>query len=315
MQKLSVLPRKAYFCRMKRNSPLPITPEWTTTLLRPRPAEGHKGTFGHMLLVAGCHGMMGAALLAARAALRSGVGKLTAHIPERANTIFQTALPEAVLSFDTDSSTHWSTPEEPRLWQSVVIGPGIGREGETQWALRRQLHAFMAESESAVPLLLDADALNLLAADYQMLSFLPKGTILTPHLGEMKRLCQALDLPWALPEDCAASSLTLATEMQLYIVLKNHHTQIFTPTGETYINLSQGNAGMATAGSGDVLAGLIGGLLAQGYPRRDAAVLGVFLHATAGDLAARELGQHSLIASDLIDYLPDAFLSLLPASV
>ena len=99
-----------------------------------------------MLLVAGCHGMMGAALLAARAALRSGVGKLTAHIPERANTIFQTALPEAVLSFDTDSPTHWSTPEEPRLWQSVVIGPGIGREGETQWALRRQLHAFMAES-------------------------------------------------------------------------------------------------------------------------------------------------------------------------
>ena len=166
-----------------------------------------------------------------------------------------------------------------------------------------------------MPLLLDADALNLLAADYQMLSFLPKGTILTPHLGEMKRLCQALDLPWALAEDCAASALTFATEMQLYIVLKNHHTQIFTPTGETYINLSQGNAGMATAGSGDVLAGLIGGLLAQGYPRRDAAVLGVFLHATAGDLAARELGQHSLIASDLIDYLPDAFLSLLPASV
>lgn len=304
---------KTYFCAMNHDTTLPLTHGLAKTFLHLRPGYGHKGTFGNMLLVAGCHGMMGAALLAARSALRSGVGKVTAHIPERAHTIFQVALPELLLHFDTGSSTHWCTPEEIKGWQSVVIGPGIGQEGETQWALRQQLHAFAAEVDTSVPLVLDADALNLISTDYQMLSLLPKNTLLTPHIGEMKRLCRALDLPYDSREDCVESARTLATEMQIYIVLKSHHTQIFTPTGKGYINLAQGNSGMATAGSGDVLAGIIGGLLAQGYLPEEAAVLGVFLHATAGDYAARALGQHSLLASDIIDYLPQAFLSLLPS--
>lgn len=278
-------------------------------ILLPRPQTGHKGTFGHALLIAGSKGMMGAAVLSAKAAMRSGLGKLTIHIPEAERMILQTALPEAILHFDDNSATHFAAPIFLDDYQSVIIGPGLGKDGETQWALRTQLKLLLeAQSESRnISLVLDADALNLVAEDYQMLSFLPKETILTPHLGEMKRLCDALKLPSDHEEDLARSAQQLATELDLNIVLKSHQTRIFTPDGTAYLNQLQGNSGMATAGSGDVLAGLIGGLLAQGHSPQAACVLGVFLHASAGDIAAQSMEQHTLLASDIISHLSQAF--------
>ena len=297
---------------MNTNSPTAITQEQVTKLLQTRPADGHKGTFGHALLIAGSQGMMGAALLAARAAMRSGVGKTSVACPHGQSAILQIGLPEAILVLDESPSGTWSAPIELHGFQSLVMGPGIGTSGETQWAFKTQLQMLLARQleGDTLPLLLDADALNLLANDYQLLTMLPKGCIITPHLGEMQRLCRALELPSDTPKALAESSAIIACELEIFVVLKSHQTQIFAPDVLHFINRDQGNSGMATAGSGDVLAGLIGGLLAQGYTPLDAAQLGVYLHATAGDAAAKVMGEHSLLASDLIDALPQAFRTL-----
>lgn len=292
--------------------PTEITPQLASSLLRPRPIDGHKGTFGHMLLVAGKHGMMGAAVLAARAALRSGLGKLTVHLPERAGAILQIAVPEALLQFDEHSNEEWQSPINLDNYQSFVIGPGIGQSGETQWVLRTQLRLLTEQQTKALPmpLVLDADALNLAAQDYQMLSLIPQRSILTPHLGEMKRLATALELPAESPEQLLYSAQQIACELQLNLVVKSNQSHLFLTDGRVFINRLQGNSGMATAGSGDVLAGIIGSLLAQGYTPEDAAVLGVYLHAQAGDAAAKQWGEHSLMASDLVEHLPQAFFSI-----
>ncbi len=292
--------------------PLPLDRTTVRPLLRPRPSDGHKGTFGHLLIIAGSYGMAGAAILATRAALRSGLGKVTLHTSERCVNIIQTAVPEALTHLDEHSDRHWAAPIDLTPFQAAAIGPGIGQDGETQWALRTQLQLFnTAKAECRnCPLVIDADALNLVASDYQLLALLPPNTVLTPHPGEMMRLCQALDLPHDTPEALHASAHLLAHELQLVVVLKSHHTLIALPDGTTHLNTAQGNSGMGTAGSGDVLTGLLGGLLAQGYRPDEAARLAVYLHATAGDIAARKLGEHSLIASDLIENLGSAFQSL-----
>lgn len=297
---------------MKSKQPISIDASLAHELLHPRPAHGHKGTFGHVFLIAGSHGMMGAALLAGEAALRSGAGKLTAHIPESEAVVFQTRLPEAILKFDESSRSSFSSPSHPDGYDSFIIGPGIGTAGETAWALRTQLKLLLEAEHGShpIPLVLDADALNLMAGDYQMLSLLPKATILTPHMGEMRKLCTSLGMSAAKEEEMQAAAAQIAAELHLNIVLKSHHTHIFTADGEIFKNERQGNSGMGTAGSGDVLSGIIGGLLAQGYSARDAAVLGVFLHATAGDNAARKLGRHCMLASDILAHLPYAFLSI-----
>lgn len=260
-------------------------------ILRPRPAEGHKGTFGHALLVAGSYGMAGAGILAGRSCMRSGVGKLTVHIPWRNNDIMQVALPEAILNHDEDNKWWTCSPFEsclPNKYSAIGIGPGIGREDKTAEALYKTL---LELNFTEVPLVLDADALNILAEHPQWTDTIPNDTIITPHPLEYRRLMEAgacLD--------------------NVILVLKGHPTTITIPSNPSaQYECPYGNNGMGTAGSGDVLTGIILGLLAQGYPPRDAAMLGVGLHALSGDLAASELGQHSLIASDLIDYLPQAF--------
>ena len=190
-----------------------IDKKLASELLRPRPLESHKGIFGHLLLVAGHHGMMGAAVLCAEAALRAGLGKLTAHVPETANIIFQTRLPEAILQFDQQSHQHWASIIELNDYSSIVIGPGLGTDGETQWAFRNVMKQLLDREKTGnlMPLVLDADALNMLSEDYQLLSFLPAETILTPHLGEMKRLCRALDLPYETQEALLDSAQNIAT--------------------------------------------------------------------------------------------------------
>lgn len=293
-----------------------IDKKLASELLRPRPLESHKGIFGHLLLVAGHHGMMGAAVLCAEAALRAGLGKLTAHVPETANIIFQTRLPEAILQFDQQSNQHWASIIEINDYSSIVIGPGLGTDGETQWAFRNVMKQLLdrEKTRTLMPLVLDADALNMLSEDYQLLSFLPAETILTPHLGEMKRLCLALDLPYETQEALLDSAQNIATSLQIHIVLKSHQTHVCTNTGEVFQLDTKGNSGLATAGSGDVLAGLIGGLLAQGYPAKDAALLGVYLHHAAAQECAFRLQPHCMLASDIISCLPQAFNSIVSSN-
>lgn len=268
-----------------------ITIPFLQSILRPRPVDGHKGTFGHALLVAGSYGMAGAGILAGRSCMRSGVGKLTVHIPQKNNDIMQVALPEAILHHDKDDKRWTAMPLDasvPIPYNAVGIGPGIGTRQETSEALHRFLESMAG---CHVPMVLDADALNILSLHPDWLALLPQGTIITPHPLEYRRLVEAgacLD--------------------NVILVLKGHPTTITIPgdTPAQYV-CPYGNDGMGTAGSGDVLTGIILGLLAQGYPPRDAAILGVSLHAISGDIASEALGRHSLIASDLTDYLPQAF--------
>lgn len=261
------------------------------SIVRPRTKEGHKGTFGHALLIAGCYGMAGAGVLAGKGCMRSGVGKLTVHIPRRNNDIMQISLPEAILHHDTSEMRWTSMPIstfEQISYNAIGIGPGIGTGEETAEALHQLLNVL---KNARMPMVVDADALNILAKHPEWFKLLPEGTIITPHPLEYRRLKDAgVDM----------KNITL--------VLKGHHTTITLPNHPepSYI-CPWGNNGMGTAGSGDVLTGIILGLLAQGYSTAEAAIMGVSLHALSGDIAAEELGQHSLIASDLIDNLHKAF--------
>ena len=275
-----------------------VDPEMVSRLLRPRDPFAHKGTMGHALLVAGSYGMAGAAVLAARACMRSGAGKLTVHTPRRNVNILQTAIPEAVLHTDREETT-FSEAVATENFQALAIGPGLGTTEQTAIAMIAQLR------RAQCPIVADADALNILAAKHAWLQQLPKGIILTPHPKELERLeGQCTDSYERLTK-----ARLLAERLQGYVILKGHHTAICMPDGHIAFNTT-GNAGMATAGSGDVLTGILLGLLARGYEQREACILGVYLHGLAGDLAAEETGQESLMASDIIQFLPKAFAVL-----
>lgn len=274
------------------------TSEEIRGMLKPRDAFGHKGTFGHTLLVAGKYGMAGAAVLAARACLRCGVGKVTVHTPTLNNDILQLALPEAILSHDRDERIFTMAVPTDK-YQSMAIGPGLGVEQKTSIAFIEQVR------HARIPLVIDADGLNILAGHKGWIQQIPKQTILTPHPLEFRRIGnRSID---------AYSTLYEASEMavshQFYIVLKGHYTAVCTPEGKVYFNPT-GNSGMATAGSGDVLTGIISALLAQKYTAEEACRLGVYLHGLAGDIAARELGEVCVTASDIVAKLPQAFKEL-----
>ena len=267
-------------------------------LLHTRSPFAHKGSMGHALLVAGSYGMAGAAMLAAKGCLRAGAGKVTVHTPKRNVSILQTTVPEAIVHPDREE-TIFSETVGTDVFQAVAVGPGIGVAEQTAIAMIAQVR------RTQCPLVIDADALNILASRRAWMQQLPKGIIMTPHPGELDRLeGQCIDSYERLTK-----ARQLAERIQGYIVLKGHHTAVCMPDGQVSFN-STGNAGMATAGSGDVLTGIIVGLLAQGYSQRDAAVIGVYLHGLAGDLAAEELGEESLIASDIIAFLPKAWMAL-----
>ena len=250
-------------------------------LMKPRDPFAHKGQMGHALLVSGSYGMAGAAVLAAQACLRAGVGKVTVHTPKRNEETF---FSEAVGTED---------------YQALGIGPGLGTTEQTSIAMIAQIR------RAQCPVVADADALNILSTRHAWMQQLPKGIILTPHPKELDRMeGQSLDSYERL-----SKARQLAEKLQGYVILKGHYTAICMPDGHVAFN-STGNAGMPTAGSGDVLTGILTALLARGYQQREACLLGVYLHGLAGDLAARELGEESLVASDLINYLPKAFLKL-----
>lgn len=265
-------------------------------LLLKRNEFAHKGEMGHALLLAGCHGMAGAAILAARACLRAGSGKVTVRTARRNNDIMQISVPEAIVSADKEDH-HISEALPMEDYDAVGIGPGIGTNEHTAIAIITQIR------RSQVPIVLDADALNILASHRAWLQQLPPGVIMTPHPKEMERMA-GNRFSNSYERLCKAQDM--AEQLKAYILLKGKYTALCTPDGNIIFN-STGNAGMATAGSGDVLTGIITGLLARGYQKGDACLLGMYLHGLAGDLAARELGEESLMASDIIAFLPKAF--------
>ncbi len=258
----------------------------------------HKGTFGHALLIAGGYGKMGAAVLSSRACLRAGVGLLTAHVPHFGYSIIQTAVPEAMTSIDAHDSIFTDFPDLSQF-TAVGAGPGLGKKSNTCKALHELLVA------SKEPLVLDADALNILSDNKDWLKELPANSILTPHPGEFKRLAGETASSW----ERVHQQRDMAQEYNVIIILKGAYTTVALPDGKLFFN-STGNPGMATAGSGDVLTGFILGLLAQKIPPHHAAMAGVFLHGLAGDLAAVEKSFNALIAGDIIDSLGKAFLEL-----
>lgn len=264
-------------------------------LIKPRGQFAHKGNFGHALLIAGSKGMAGASVLSARACLRSGVGLLTIHAPICNNDILQTSVPEAMVETDA-SESYFAVPTDTDDYQAIGIGPGLGKNEETEAALIEQLE------HSLTPAVVDADALNILANHRHTLTHLPKDSILTPHPKELERLtgkCQ--DSYERLTKACE-----LAREANVHIILKGAYSVVITPDGRCFFNPT-GNPGMATGGSGDVLTGVILALLAQGYPAEDAAKIGTYIHGLAGDIAQKKQGMIGMIASDIVTCLPTAW--------
>lgn len=261
----------------------------------PRDRFAHKGIFGHALLIAGSRCKMGAAVMSARACLRSGAGLLTVHVPQCGEQILQTAFPEAMLSLDKNNE-FFSIIPNLSSYTAVGVGPGIGQHLETGTALERLLETV------GKPVVLDADALNLIAANKTLLDLIPKRSILTPHPKEFDRLTKEHNDSYERLYDASQ----FAVKYQVTVVLKGAYTAVCVPTGKVLFN-NCGNPGMATAGSGDVLTGVLLGLLAQGYEPETAAIAGVFIHATAGDLAASFHSEESMIASDIISMLGKVF--------
>ncbi|MEQ8926793.1 MAG: NAD(P)H-hydrate dehydratase [Fulvivirga sp.] len=255
----------------------------------------HKGTNGHALIVAGSLGKMGAAVLAAKAALRSGVGLLSVQVPKVGNTILQTTAPEAMAILD--GNENYITEINLGDYNSVAVGPGIGKDSLTVKALGN----FLSKYEH--PLILDADALNILGENRVLMELIPENSILTPHPKEFERLAGE---SWKNDFERLNKQIELSKKLKSIVVLKGAHTSISMPDGRVYFN-STGNEGMAKGGSGDVLTGMLVSILSQGYSSRDAAILAVFLHGSAGDFAKNQLGAIPMKSGDIINYIPEAY--------
>ena len=273
-------------------------------LIVPRHRFAHKGTHGHALLICGSRGMVGAAVMATRAALRSGCGLVTTHQPESERMVVQVACPSAMVSCDPES-VFSCVPKHLERYRAIGVGCGVGQDPRSVLAFRDLLAAVTTD----VKLVIDADALNMLAAHPECMDLVPAEAILTPHLGELKRLVG----PWSGEEEKIERVRSLAARLQAYIVVKGANTMICTPDGRCLFNAT-GNPGMAKGGSGDVLTGYITGLLARGYDPCRAAVLGVYLHGMAGDRAAEKYGEEGMNASDIIDFLGTAQTETMNAS-
>ncbi|MBD2702776.1 NAD(P)H-hydrate dehydratase [Spirosoma sp. BT702] len=272
-------------------------PNEARLLLRKRDRFSHKGSFGHALLLAGSYGKIGAAVLASRACLRSGVGLLTVQVPRSGYGIIQTAVPEAMCQPDIDDDKltgirHSGNNTSPTEFAAVGVGPGIGKTPETLAMLKELI------SGVKKPIVVDADALNLLAENKSLLAKLPVSSILTPHPKEFERLTRK----WSDDYERLDLLREFAQKHRVIVVLKGAYSAIATPEGDVHFN-STGNPGLSTGGTGDVLTGILTALLAQGYDPVEAAVLGVFAHGLAGDKAAEQRGAIGMVASDVIDAL------------
>ncbi len=267
-----------------------LTVDFLKIFLRPRKKFSHKGNFGHALLIAGSKGKMGAAVLAAKGCLRSGVGLLTSHVPEDGIDMMQISCPEAMVAIGEIDINKYA---------AVAIGPGMGTESNAKEMLFKYLHS--AKS----PLVLDADALNIISEEKDLLKLIPANSILTPHPKEFERLAGETSNCFERHE----LQLFFSKNHKVFVVLKGAHTCITSPDGMSYFN-STGNPGMAKGGSGDVLTGMITSLLAQGYSSLESALLGVYLHGLAGDIASEKKGIDGMIARDIINGISAALMTL-----
>ncbi|MDF1593361.1 MAG: NAD(P)H-hydrate dehydratase [Desulfobacterales bacterium] len=286
-----------------------LTAEMIQDRLAPRSSDAHKGTTGHLLVVAGSPGKTGAAAMTAAAAMRTGAGLVTLGVPASLNPVLETQVLEAMtVALPETVDAMFAEAAFDRIQgllsgkQSLVFGPGVGISSEIESLLRRMLPILN------IPMVIDADGLNNLAADMDMLKTANAPIILTPHPGEMARLLGAS------VQQVQTERLTCARELarkyKLHVVLKGARTVIAHPDGKAYINPT-GNAGMASGGMGDVLTGVIGGLLAQGYTPEAAAHVGVYLHGAAADRLAEQIGPIGFLASDVINAIPAQIKKLL----
>ena len=272
--------------------------EDVASMLKPRGKFAHKGNFGRALLIAGSQGMAGASVLAARACLRSGVGLLTVHIPFCNNFIVQTSVPEAMTEIDIND-VRFSCATDTDDYQAVGIGPGLGKAGDTEAALLEQIESCQT------PMVVDADALNLLGEHRSYIGRLPKGSILTPHPKELKRLVGKCQNSY----ERLTKARELARSAGVHILLKGAYSVIIAPSGKCWFNPT-GNPGMATGGSGDVLTGVVLALLAQGYDAETAARMAAYVHGLAGDIACKKHGVMGMTAGDIVTCLPPAWRML-----
>jgi len=276
---------------------IPIDKSEIVKRYKPIDSHTHKGIQGHALLIGGSYGKIGAMTLSSKACLKTGCGLVTVFIPRCGYKIVQTANPEVMVL--TDISVKYITRIVfDFVPQAIGIGPGIGQDIETHTAL----HRFVKTNE--IPLVIDADALNIMSQNKQWLSFLPEKTIFTPHQKELERLIGT----WDSVAEKFEKTTAFSKRHNLVIVMKGAPTFII--DGETIYENTTGNAALATAGTGDVLTGMITSLLAQSYEPIDAAIIGVYLHGLTADIALPETGYQSFIASDCIDTIGKAYLSL-----
>ncbi len=266
---------------------------------KPRTRFMHKGHFGHVLLIAGSYGKMGAAVLASRACMKTGVGLLTVHVPHKTCHVLHCSVPEAMVNIDRSDLMFTEFPDLSPF-KAVGVGPAIGCRSNSVQGLSDLLANIGPRR-----LVLDADALNILASQPSLLDKLPENTVLTPHPGELKRLVG----PWRNDFDRLQKVIDFCRKYKVVLVLKGAFTMVVSADGQCHFNTT-GNPGMATAGSGDVLTGVILSLLGQGLEPIDAAVAGVFIHGAAGDLARDAEGEAAVVASDIVNYLGKAFGAL-----
>lgn len=287
-----------------------VDASYVPTLLRPRGEFDHKGTHGHALVIAGSTEYMGAAILCTGAALRSGCGLVSAHIPAAGRTAMLISHPAAIISAD-EAPVFSSHPADLGKYSAVAVGPGIGRSEAAAAALEKLL-ACLPQHPGIRTTVLDADALNIISERPEMLAMIPEGSVLTPHVGELSRLLRAAGSRGVLEDAAPAGApwrddmhkVTLVrqfcTRLKSVIVLKGAHTMVCSPDGRCFFNMS-GNPGMAKGGSGDVLTGLVAGLAARGYDSLSAAILGVWFHGLAGDAAAALRGMEAMNAEDILE--------------
>lgn len=275
----------------QQSSQLFVLDHSITKFVKPRKRYSHKGTYGHALMIAGSYGKIGASVLASKACLRSGTGLLTSYVPKCGYQILQAYIPEAMCITDTNTDYISEIPTT-MSYSAIGAGPGIGKNRATVKAIRQLL------THAKQSLVLDADAINILAEHQDLLQLLPNHTILTPHIKEFERLTGICEHSKKRFE----KQLEFSKKHQCFIVLKDAHTSISDPNGNLFFNTS-GNPGMATGGSGDVLTGIITGLLAQQYTPLEASLIGVYFHGLAGDSVVKQRGQNALLASDIIENL------------
>jgi len=276
-----------------------IDASYLRPLLLDRENDSHKGDYGHLLVVAGCQTMPGAAVLATGAALQSGCGLVTLHSTPRALQAVVNNFPSAMLSEDPRKAFS-CVPGPLDRYSAIAVGPGLGRDALTGVALQGLV---MAAKASGIPMVVDADALNLLSENPAWMVDIPAGSVLTPHLGELRRL-----VPYEKGHEEEAAR-ELVSKSGCVVVMKGFHTKVFLPEGACLVNTT-GNPGLAKGGSGDVLTGLLGGLLARGYAAPAAAALAVWLHGFAGDILTQERTAEAWSSKDLIDVLYKGFKEL-----